>query len=158
MRVSAILLVLMVSAGVAQTQPAPAAAAPGELGAPPAPSAVPRLEFAFESRVTLSPAVVVGDTLLGHRQYIPITGGTIKGPKFSGEVVSGGWDYQLGLGQGCTHLSADYFIRATDGTLIHVLNEGISCGGKGGERRWLDARGARRLIEERASRWISVAG
>ncbi len=112
-------------------QSAGAAPAPGELGAQPAASAVPHLEFAFEFRVTLAPAVVVGDTLYGKRQYIPITGGAIAGPKFSGEVLPGGWDYQLIFSPGCANLSADYFVRATDGTVIHVLNEGMSCGGGG---------------------------
>jgi hypothetical protein len=97
------------------------------LGTAPPASAFPRAVFAFEFRVTLSPAVVLGDTPFGHRQYIPITGGQIAGPKFSGEVLPGGWDYQLGLSDGCNQLSADYFIRAHDGTIIHVLNEGVFC-------------------------------
>ncbi len=97
------------------------------LGAQPPPSAFPRAEFAFEFRVALTPAVVLGQTPFGHRQYIPIAGGRIAGPKLSGEVLPGGWDYQLGLSDGCNMLSADYFIRAQDGAIIHVLNEGIFC-------------------------------
>jgi hypothetical protein len=132
-------LILCASATLAQS--AAAAPTPGEVGAPPAASAVPRLEFAFEFRVTLSPAVVVGETLYGRRQYIPITGGTITGPRFSGEVLPGGWDYQLVLSAGCANLSADYFIRATDGAVIHVLNEGVSCGGgKSGEQSYFRPR------------------
>ena len=101
------------------------------LGAPPPPDAVPRLEFAFEERVTLDPAVVLGDTALGHRQYIPITGGTVAGPKLRGTVVPGGWDFQLTYAaSGCTQLSADYFLKADDGTLIHVFNEGLACSQK----------------------------
>ena len=97
------------------------------LGTVPLPGTAPQLVFAFEFRVTLAPATVVGQTAFGHRQYIPITGGRIAGPKFTGEVLPGGWDYQLGLPDGCSMLSADYFIRAHDGTTIHVLNEGLSC-------------------------------
>jgi len=89
--------------------------------------------------VTLAPAVVVGDTLFGRRQFIGITGGTIAGPKFKGEVMPGGWDYQLITTQGCASLSADYFIRAADGTVIHVLNEGINCP-KSGERSFFRPR------------------
>jgi hypothetical protein len=88
---------------------------------------MPKVEFAFEFQVNLAPAVVVGETPFGRRQYIPIKGGPIAGPRFTGEVLSGGWDYQLALANGCSWLSADYFIRATDGTIIHVLNEGPSC-------------------------------
>ena len=95
--------------------------------APPA-DAVPRVEFAFEERVTLSPAVVLGQTALGRRQYIPITGGTVDGPKLKGRVVPGGFDFQLTYSaSNCTQLSADYFLEAEDGTPIHVFNEGLAC-------------------------------
>jgi hypothetical protein len=126
--------------GVAQAQGASGPAAP--LGSTPPAAAFPHLEFAFEFRVTLAPAVVLGQTDFGHRQYIPITGGSIAGPKLTGEVVPGGWDYQLGLPDGCSMLSADYFIRTQDGTLIHVLNEGSACapGGPGGARSFFRPR------------------
>jgi len=106
------------------------------LGSAPSPDIVPRIEFAFEARVTLAPAVVLGETPLGHRQYIPITGGIVAGPKFKGEVVPGGWDFQLRYAGGCGTLTADYFLRAEDGTVIHILNESFSCGlpAAGGER------------------------
>lgn len=106
---------------------APAAPAQTPLGTAPPASAFPKLQFAFEFRVTLAPPVVLGQTDFGHRQYIPITGGQIAGPKLSGKVLAGGWDYQLGLPDHCSMLSADYFIRAQDGTVIHVLNEGSAC-------------------------------
>jgi hypothetical protein len=100
--------------------------------APPA-EALPRVEFAFEERVTLAPAVVLGNTALGHRQYIPITGGTVAGPKLKGQVVPGGFDFQLTYtASNCTQLSAEYFLKADDGTVIHVFNEGLVC--PGGER------------------------
>lgn len=111
-------VVLLPSLSLAQAPP---------VGAPPPADTVPKLEFAFEERVTLAPAVVLGETALGARQYIPITGGTIAGPKFKGQVVPGGWDFQLGYASGCRFLSADYFIKADDGTVIHVLNEGLGC-------------------------------
>lgn len=88
----------------------------------------PVLEFSFEERVTIDPAVVLGDTALGYRQYIPITGGTVTGPKLKGQVLPGGHDYQLTYSASkCTQLSADYFLKAEDGTVIHVFNEGMSC-------------------------------
>lgn len=134
------LLFLLGLAAAAQAQQvAPAPASPPVGAAPPAADA-PRLEFAFEFRVTLAPPVVVGDTPSGRRQYIPITGGRISGPKLSGEIVPGGWDYQLALANGCSLLSADYFIRAADGTVIHVLNEGPSCNAGNGERNFFRPR------------------
>ena len=114
---------------------------PAELGATPPAQSMPRVEFAFEARVTLAPATVLGETGVGHRQFIPITGGTVAGPKFKGEVIPGGWDYQLRTGGGCGTISADYFWRAEDGTVIHILNEGLMCpGGAQGERTWLHPR------------------
>ncbi|MEO6078294.1 MAG: DUF3237 domain-containing protein [Steroidobacteraceae bacterium] len=99
------------------------------LGTTPAAASLPVVEFAFEARVTLAPAVVLGETAIGRRQYIPITGGSVAGPKFKGEVIPGGWDYQLASSGSCGSLSADYFLRAADGTVIHVLNQGLTCPG-----------------------------
>ena len=112
-----------------------------ELGAMPAEDQFPTVEFAFEARITLGPARTVGETATGQRQYIPITGGTIAGPKLTGRVIPGGWDYQLRSGGGCNSLTADYFWRAEDGTVIHILNEGLMCPGAAqGERNWLRPR------------------
>jgi hypothetical protein len=97
---------------------------------PVAQAADPTLEFAFEERVTIDPAVVLGETAFGHRQFIPITGGTVTGPRLKGKVLPGGFDYQLTYsGSDCTQLSADYFLKADDGTVIRVLNEGLFCPG-----------------------------
>ncbi len=108
-----------------------------KLGEMPDADKLPKAEFVFEERVTLSPAVVQGKTALGGRQYIPITGGTVAGPKLKGRVIPGGWDYQLQMPGGCGTLSADYFLEAEDGTIIHVLNEAFNCGvGSNGERSY----------------------
>ena len=51
-----------------------------ELGAIPAEAEFPTVEFAFEARITLGSARVVGETATGRRQYIPITGGVDRRP------------------------------------------------------------------------------
>jgi hypothetical protein len=124
-------------AGAAAAQPAAT-----ELGAQPGADQFPQVEFVFEERVTLAPATVLGETAIGHRQYIPITGGTIAGPKLQGRVIPGGWDFQLRYAGGCGTLSADYFLEASDGTVIHILNESFSCGlgGPNGERSFFRPR------------------
>jgi hypothetical protein len=100
------------------------------VGTPPPPEVIPRLEFVFEERVTIAPAVPLGETALGYRQFIGITGGSVAGPRFKGRVVPGGFDFQLTYkASDCTQLTADYFIQAEDGTNVHVLNEGLSCPG-----------------------------
>jgi len=133
-RASSMLALLLIAMTATAQQPG-TAPPPAPLGTQPPAAVIPRVEFAFEFRVTLAPAVVLGETALGRRQYIPITGGTIAGPKLSGEVIPGGWDFQLGLPGGCGTLTADYFVRATDGTVIHILNESYSCGGGPGSER-----------------------
>jgi hypothetical protein len=136
--VSLQLVVAPFAAAAEPRQAPPPAAAPTPLGSQPPAEAMPRIEFVFEERVTLAPAVVLGETELGHRQYIPITGGQVAGPKLNGEVIPGGWDFQLRYAGGCGTLSADYFLRASDGTVIHILNESFNCGlgGANGERTW----------------------
>jgi len=104
----------------------------------PSPDAMPRAEFVFEEHVTLAPAIVQGETDLGQRQIIPITGGKVAGPRLNGEVMPGGWDYQLRLAGGCNSLTADYFLRASDGAVIHVQNLAFTCPADGSttERMW----------------------
>ncbi len=117
---SALLSTIAIAAEVpANLQPA--------LGSQPDAAKLPKVEFVFEEYVGLAPVVVQGETAMGQRQYIPITGGKVAGPKFNGEVMPGGWDYQLRLPSGCGSLSADYFLKASDGAIVHVLNQGFSC-------------------------------
>jgi len=87
----------------------------------------PRLEFAFEEIVTLGPAIPVGDTPLGRRNIVPITGGTVAGPGIAGTIIAGGWDWQLVRSDGCTEIEADYMIRTDDGVVINVINIGALC-------------------------------
>lgn len=89
--------------------------------------APPRLEFAFEEIVTLGQAIAVGETPLGRRNIIPITGGTFSGPGIEGTIVAGGWDWQLLRSDGCTEIEADYMIRTDDGVVINVVNVGVLC-------------------------------
>ena len=87
----------------------------------------PRLEFAFEEIVTLGQGIPVGETPLGRRNIIPITGGTFSGPGIEGTIIAGGWDWQLTRSDGCTEIEADYMIRTNDGVVINVINVGALC-------------------------------
>lgn len=124
-RVSGLVTVLFTVLPLVSAEAQPAAT---ELGAVPPEAQFPKVEFAFEARITLGPARVVGETATGRRQYIPITGGTIAGPKLSGRVIPGGWDYQNRMASGCFTMTADYLLEAEDGAVIHILNESLSCG------------------------------
>ncbi len=91
---------------------------------PEAPSA-PGLQFVFEARVTIGPPVELGEHYGLRRRMVPITGGTVAGPRLSGSIVPGGADWQEIHADGLTELVARYAIRAQDGTPIPVVNTGI---------------------------------
>jgi len=101
--------------------------------APPSPQA-PHLRFVYEEVVTLAANIPVGETPIGKRNIVPITGGTFDGPGLSGKVMPGGWDWQLTLASGCFQLHADYFIKTDDGVIIHVVNGGMVCPNSAGKR------------------------
>ncbi|MGX5696020.1 DUF3237 domain-containing protein [Agromyces soli] len=83
----------------------------------------PELEFVFELRVSVGAEQHVGrgpDEELG---FTPITGGTVDGPRLSGEVLPGGGDWWVCRGD-TTQLDARYLLRAGDGAIIDVVNRG----------------------------------
>jgi len=87
---------------------------------------VPQTELALELNVRISPAVVVGASDHGTRQFIPITGGRFSGANgLKGEVMAGGADWQLRRPDGVTEVLAIYSIRTDDGAVIEVDNRGI---------------------------------
>lgn len=94
--------------------------------------AEPGLEFAFEETVSLGQPLEVGKTARGERRIIPITGGHFEGPNIKGEVMPGGWDWQLTRADGCTDVKADYFLKTDDGVIINVVNTGEICPGEKG--------------------------
>jgi hypothetical protein len=85
----------------------------------------PMLSFVFEVAATLEPAQELGEVYGGRRRVIPVTGGTVTGPRLNGRVRSGGADWQTILPTGVTLLRAQYTIEADDGQPIGVVNEGV---------------------------------
>ncbi|MFC4255493.1 DUF3237 family protein [Altererythrobacter xixiisoli] len=105
---------------VAQSQPSPSA------------TTAPTLEFVLEEIVTLGESIAPGTTSRGVRNIIPITGGTFTGPGqagegMKGEIMPGGWDWQLTRADGCREVVADYFLKTDDGVVINVRNTGSIC-------------------------------
>jgi hypothetical protein len=84
----------------------------------------PTLEFVAQLKVTIAPALSVGNIGHGIREVIPITGGTIVGPRLTGKVIPGGADWGLDLGDGGYRVTARYTLELDDGTLISVVNRG----------------------------------
>jgi hypothetical protein len=82
------------------------------------------LQYVFTARIKIDPTVEFKG-VEGVRRQIPITGGSIEGPRLAGDVLGGGADWQRIRANGITDLVARYAFRASDGTVIGVVNSGI---------------------------------
>ena len=85
-------------------------------------------EFLCKIKVTLEPIRDLGDTPLGRRRIIGITGGEFSGPKLAGRVLPGGADWQVIRADGVAYLDARYTLETSDGALIYVNNKGYRHG------------------------------
>jgi hypothetical protein len=88
----------------------------------------PQLEYLFRASVAVAAPRALGKTPLGERRIIDITGGEISGPKLSGQILSGGADWQIIRADGVAVLEARYTIEAADGALVYVQNFGYRHG------------------------------
>ena len=85
----------------------------------------PALEHVTDLTVFVAAPIEVGDTGSGQRRVIPITGGTARGPRLNGTVLSGGADFQLVRPDHVAELDARYVIQADDGTCLFVMNRAL---------------------------------
>ena len=85
----------------------------------------PQLTFAFEARVDVGPLVHVGGSGNDALLFIPITSGTVSGPKLNATVLPGGGDWATDRGDLVTELEARYLLRADDGAVIDIVNRGF---------------------------------
>lgn len=85
----------------------------------------PTLEFAFEVVASLEAPLQLGNTGVGERRIIGVTGGTVTGPMLNGIVLPGGADWQVVRPDGVSDISARYTLQADDGALIYVDAPGI---------------------------------
>ena len=72
--------------------------------------------------------VTLGPCPQGERRYVPLGGGTVRGPGLNGTVVEGGVDWQIARADGVLEIAAHYVIRADDGALIEVRSDGLRHG------------------------------
>lgn len=86
------------------------------------------LEKLFRVEITLAPPQELGDTPLGRRRIIGITGGRFAGERLSGRVLPGGADWQVVRADGAADLDARYTLETEDGALIYVRNRGMRHG------------------------------
>lgn len=91
---------------------------------PPPPALLPMTHIDCQ----VHPLVTIGPGPYGERRYVPLGGGTVRGPELNGTLVEGGVDWQIHRGDGVLDLAAHYVIRADDGALIEVQSRGMRHG------------------------------
>ena len=82
----------------------------------------------LRAEITLAPPQELGDSPLGRRRIIPITGGAFRGERLSGRVLPGGADWQIIRSDGVAELEARYTLETEDKALIYVRNFGYRHG------------------------------
>lgn len=92
--------------------------------APSSPTA-PGLHYAFSIAVTLAPPIEQGNVDGRRKRFVPITGGTVSGPQLQGVVLAGGGDWQTIGADGLTIINTRYSLKASDGTVIDIVNPGV---------------------------------
>ncbi|NUL45878.1 DUF3237 domain-containing protein [Cellulosimicrobium funkei] len=88
----------------------------------------PQLEFLATVAVEVAEPVEVGRTHRGLRRVIPISGGTVTGPRMTGRVLPGGADFQLIQSDTTSDLDARYVIETDDGDRLYVMNAAYRTG------------------------------
>ena len=86
------------------------------------------LQPLFKAEITLAAPQELGDTPMGRRRIINITGGRFHGERLSGRVLPGGADWQVIRADGVADLDARYTFETRDGALIYVRNHGLRHG------------------------------
>ena len=91
---------------------------------PPPPALLPLTQVICE----VGALVTLGLGPHGERRYVPLGGGTVRGPELNGRLVEGGVDWQINRADGVLDIAAHYVIKADDGALIEVRSEGLRHG------------------------------
>jgi hypothetical protein len=94
--------------------------------------AAPTLEHVADLTVhvaaPLEAGAVTGLNSRGRRRIIPITGGTLSGPKLNGRVLAGGADFQIVVSETSADLDARYMLALDSGEHIFVQNHALRRG------------------------------
>ncbi|KAL7915306.1 hypothetical protein GGI35DRAFT_178183 [Trichoderma velutinum] len=105
----------------------------------------PSLNYLGFMNLTLGPPLVAGDDGLGRQATVPITGGTVRGSRVTGKVLSVGADYGSFDATGFYHPDARLNIQTNDGAFIYVQLYGVQLANDQGQP---DTRGIVRVKYE----------
>jgi len=89
---------------------------------------VPPLRHIADLDIELGPIREMGDGRGGKRRIIPILGGRVSGPHFSGVVLNIGADWQTIFDDGLAELDTRYAFQTDDGAVIEIINYGLRHG------------------------------
>jgi hypothetical protein len=84
----------------------------------------------FTATLRLGAAHDVGETPLGHRRVLDVTGGTLSGDRVEGTVLSGGLEYELALATGTAEIEQLHMVRFADNSLGYLRTCGVSVNGE----------------------------
>ena len=85
---------------------------------------LPRLSHVATLQIDLGPVREMGRGRGGVRRIIPITGGTVEGPRLRGRVLDIGADWQTVYRDGLAYLDTRYAMETHDGAIIEIVNRG----------------------------------
>ena len=92
------------------------------------------VEFLFRMSATLAPPSMVPNGPNGTRVIVPITGGTVTGPRINGTVDALGADWLTLRADGTAQLDVRALITTDDGAAIHMHYLGVMTPGEAGPR------------------------
>ena len=88
----------------------------------------PTLRHVADLTIKLDTIVEMGQGQGGTRRIIPIIGGQVSGPAFSGEIMNVGADWQTIFASDLAELDTRYAFRTDDGAVIEIRNFGYRHG------------------------------
>lgn len=89
----------------------------------------PRLTQVYRLEATLGEPLDLGDTAVGRRRIVPLTGGTFTGPELSGQLLPGASaDWQIVLPDGTVLGDVRYTLQTDGGALLYVQSRGVRHG------------------------------
>jgi Protein of unknown function (DUF3237) len=89
----------------------------------------PHLTQVYRLEATLAQPLDLGETALGHRRIVPLTGGTFTGPELNGKLLPGASaDWQIVLPDGTALGDIRYTLETDGGDLLYVQARGVRHG------------------------------
>jgi hypothetical protein len=86
-------------------------------------------DFLFRMALTTGAPQMVGTARNGELRVIPVTGGTLQGPRFNGEVLPGtAADWLRVDPDGTAHMDVRLTLKAASGGLVYMHYSGIRTG------------------------------